>query len=55
MQVLGWSMWFAEYIFLERNWTKDETSLKGQLAYLKEGNNVQDKSPAITSGEKSLP
>jgi len=29
--------------------------LKGQPAYLKEGNNVQDKSPAITSGEKPLP
>lgn len=28
LPVIGWSMWFAEYIFLERNWTKDETSLK---------------------------
>lgn len=31
VQVLGWSMWFAEYIFLERNWKKDETSLKVYL------------------------
>lgn len=28
MQVIGWSMWFAEYLFLERNWAKDESSLK---------------------------
>lgn len=28
MQVIGWSMWFSEYLFLERNWAKDESTLK---------------------------
>ena len=28
MQVLGWSMWFSEYLFLERSWAKDENTLK---------------------------
>jgi lysophosphatidic acid acyltransferase/lysophosphatidylinositol acyltransferase len=28
MQVLGWSMWFADFLFLERNWAKDEQTLK---------------------------
>ncbi|KAL5538749.1 hypothetical protein UlMin_044423 [Ulmus minor] len=26
--VLGWSMWFSEYLFLERSWAKDENTLK---------------------------
>lgn len=34
LPVLGWSMWFAEYIFLERNWKKDETSLKSNFKHL---------------------
>ncbi|CAJ1955636.1 unnamed protein product [Sphenostylis stenocarpa] len=34
LPVLGWSMWFAEYIFLERNWTKDEISLKSGFKHL---------------------
>ncbi|KAM1415456.1 hypothetical protein ACFX2I_007104 [Malus domestica] len=25
---IGWSMWFSEYVFLERQWTKDENTLK---------------------------
>ncbi|KEH21250.1 1-acyl-sn-glycerol-3-phosphate acyltransferase, putative [Medicago truncatula] len=25
----GWSMWFADFLFLERNWAKDELTLKG--------------------------
>ncbi|WJX48140.1 1-acyl-sn-glycerol-3-phosphate acyltransferase [Trifolium repens] len=28
LPVLGWSMWFADFLFLERNWTKDEQTLK---------------------------
>jgi len=28
LQVIGWSMWFAEYLFLERSWAKDENTLK---------------------------
>lgn len=31
MQVLGWSMWFSDYLFLERNWAKDEAALKVYL------------------------
>ncbi|XP_061337941.1 1-acyl-sn-glycerol-3-phosphate acyltransferase 3-like [Gastrolobium bilobum] len=27
LPVLGWSMWFAEFLFLERNWAKDEAAL----------------------------
>ncbi|KAL4576902.1 hypothetical protein LXL04_013003 [Taraxacum kok-saghyz] len=27
LPVIGWSMWFTEYIFLERNWSKDENIL----------------------------
>ncbi|KAF3620682.1 putative polyadenylate-binding protein RBP47B'-like isoform X1 [Capsicum annuum] len=27
-KVLGWSMWFAGYISLERSWAKDEHTLK---------------------------
>nr|GMD26660.1 pre-mRNA-processing-splicing factor 8A [Ipomoea batatas] len=27
-QVIGWSMWFSEYLFLERSWAKDENTLK---------------------------
>ncbi|GJV32249.1 RNA-directed DNA polymerase, eukaryota [Tanacetum coccineum] len=26
-QVIGWSMWFSEYLFLERSWAKDERFL----------------------------
>ncbi|CAL5093350.1 unnamed protein product [Urochloa decumbens] len=29
LPVIGWSMWFAEYLFLERSWAKDEKTLKG--------------------------
>ncbi|KAK2439211.1 1-acyl-sn-glycerol-3-phosphate acyltransferase [Trifolium repens] len=28
LPVLGWSMWFADFLFLERNWAKDEQTLK---------------------------
>ncbi|CAI0377081.1 unnamed protein product [Linum tenue] len=28
LPVIGWSMWFSEYLFLERNWAKDESTLK---------------------------
>lgn len=28
LQVIGWSMWFSDYIFLERSWAKDETTLE---------------------------
>ncbi|WCJ36903.1 1-acyl-sn-glycerol-3-phosphate acyltransferase 3 [Euphorbia peplus] len=28
LPILGWSMWFSDYVFLERSWAKDETTLK---------------------------
>ncbi|KAL0371117.1 UNVERIFIED_CONTAM: 1-acyl-sn-glycerol-3-phosphate acyltransferase 2 [Sesamum angustifolium] len=34
LPVIGWSMWFSDYIFLERNWAKDENTLKSGLAAL---------------------
>ncbi|GJN25625.1 hypothetical protein PR202_gb13473 [Eleusine coracana subsp. coracana] len=36
LPVIGWSMWFAEYLFLERNWAKDEKTLKWGLQRLKD-------------------
>ncbi|KAK4492392.1 hypothetical protein RD792_003197 [Penstemon davidsonii] len=27
LPVVGWSMWFSGYIFLERNWSKDENTM----------------------------
>ncbi|XP_051138946.1 1-acyl-sn-glycerol-3-phosphate acyltransferase 2-like isoform X2 [Andrographis paniculata] len=35
-QVLGWSMWFSEYLFLERSWAKDEHTLKLGLQRLRD-------------------
>ncbi|XP_058072313.1 1-acyl-sn-glycerol-3-phosphate acyltransferase PLS1-like isoform X4 [Magnolia sinica] len=35
MQVIGWSMWFSDYVFLERSWAKDESTLKSGLQQLK--------------------
>ncbi|CAN6440507.1 unnamed protein product [Victoria cruziana] len=36
LPVLGWSMWFSEYLFLERSWAKDENTLKFGLQRLKD-------------------
>ncbi|PVH62983.1 hypothetical protein PAHAL_3G446500 [Panicum hallii] len=35
-EVIGWSMWFAEYLFLERSWAKDENTLKWGLKRLQD-------------------
>ncbi|PSR90200.1 1-acyl-sn-glycerol-3-phosphate acyltransferase [Actinidia chinensis var. chinensis] len=35
LPVLGWSMWFSDYVFLERNWAKDEETLKSGFLHLK--------------------
>lgn len=35
LPVMGWSMWFSEYIFLERSWAKDEETLKASFQSLK--------------------
>ncbi|TXG70464.1 hypothetical protein EZV62_005399 [Acer yangbiense] len=34
LPVIGWSMWFSEYLFLERSWAKDENTLKVWLTSL---------------------
>nr|ABM92334.2 1-acylglycerol-3-phosphate acyltransferase [Brassica juncea] len=34
LPVIGWSMWFSEYLFLERNWAKDESTLQSGLQRL---------------------
>lgn len=31
LPVIGWSMWFSEYVFLARNWTVDEQTLKVRI------------------------
>ncbi|XP_072979244.1 1-acyl-sn-glycerol-3-phosphate acyltransferase PLS1-like [Typha angustifolia] len=36
LPVIGWSMWFTEYLFLERSWAKDENTLKFGLQRLKD-------------------
>jgi lysophosphatidic acid acyltransferase/lysophosphatidylinositol acyltransferase len=36
LPVIGWSMWFSEYLFLERSWAKDEGTLKKGLQRLKD-------------------
>ncbi|KAH9678844.1 1-acyl-sn-glycerol-3-phosphate acyltransferase 2 [Citrus sinensis] len=36
LPVIGWSMWFSEYLFLERNWVKDESTLKSGLQRLRD-------------------
>ncbi|GMJ14820.1 lysophosphatidyl acyltransferase 2 [Hibiscus trionum] len=36
LPVIGWSMWFSEYLFLERSWAKDESTLKEGLRRLKD-------------------
>lgn len=34
LPVIGWSMWFSDYIFLERSWAKDETTLESSFQSL---------------------
>lgn len=36
LPVIGWSMWFTEYLFLERNWARDESTLKSGLQRLQD-------------------
>ncbi|GJY55577.1 1-acyl-sn-glycerol-3-phosphate acyltransferase 2-like protein [Tanacetum coccineum] len=36
LPVIGWSMWFSEYLFLERSWAKDESTIKVGLQRLKD-------------------
>eukprot|EP00271_Cylindrocystis_brebissonii_P008052 TRINITY_DN2207_c0_g3_i1.p1 TRINITY_DN2207_c0_g3~~TRINITY_DN2207_c0_g3_i1.p1 ORF type:complete len:395 (+),score=46.76 TRINITY_DN2207_c0_g3_i1:421-1605(+) len=34
LPVIGWSMWFSEYIFLDRNWEKDRIKLERSFTRL---------------------
>ncbi|XP_038878425.1 1-acyl-sn-glycerol-3-phosphate acyltransferase 2 isoform X2 [Benincasa hispida] len=34
LPVIGWSMWFSDYIFLERSWAKDESTLESSFQSL---------------------
>ncbi|KAK9069220.1 hypothetical protein SSX86_013337 [Deinandra increscens subsp. villosa] len=36
LPVIGWSMWFSEYLFLERKWAKDESTIKAGLQRLED-------------------
>ncbi|XP_062003651.1 1-acyl-sn-glycerol-3-phosphate acyltransferase 2 [Rosa rugosa] len=36
LPVIGWSMWFSEYLFLERSWAKDEGTIKSGIQRLKD-------------------
>ncbi|KAG4163675.1 hypothetical protein ERO13_D01G186600v2 [Gossypium hirsutum] len=36
LPVIGWSMWFSEYLFLERSWAKDENTIKAGLQRLRD-------------------
>nr|ALM22869.1 microsomal lysophosphatidic acid acyltransferase 2a [Cuphea avigera var. pulcherrima] len=36
LPVFGWSLWFSEYLFLERNWAKDKKTLKSHIERLKD-------------------
>ncbi|KAL1197995.1 1-acyl-sn-glycerol-3-phosphate acyltransferase 3 [Cardamine amara subsp. amara] len=36
LPIIGWSMWFSDYIFLERNWAKDENTLKAGFKRLED-------------------
>ncbi|KAF8090793.1 hypothetical protein N665_0467s0022 [Sinapis alba] len=36
LPIIGWSMWFSEYIFVEKNWAKDENNLKAGFNQLKD-------------------
>ncbi|MQL78796.1 hypothetical protein Taro_011215, partial [Colocasia esculenta] len=36
LPVLGWAMWFSEYLFLERSWDKDQKTLESGLQQLKD-------------------
>lgn len=36
LPVIGWSMWFSEYLFLERSWARDESTLKLGLQQLRD-------------------
>ncbi|XP_002268451.2 1-acyl-sn-glycerol-3-phosphate acyltransferase PLS1 isoform X1 [Vitis vinifera] len=36
LPIIGWSMWFSDYVFVERSWAKDERTLKWGLERLED-------------------
>ncbi|XP_050220644.1 1-acyl-sn-glycerol-3-phosphate acyltransferase 3 [Mercurialis annua] len=36
LPIIGWSMWFSDYLFLERSWAEDETTLKSGFQRLED-------------------
>ncbi|KAF3452546.1 hypothetical protein FNV43_RR02979 [Rhamnella rubrinervis] len=36
LPIIGWSMWFSDYVFLERSWVKDERTLKSGFRRLED-------------------
>ncbi|GKU94050.1 hypothetical protein SLEP1_g7587 [Rubroshorea leprosula] len=36
LPIIGWSMWFSDYVFLERSWAKDEETLKSGFKRLED-------------------
>lgn len=40
MQVIGWSMWFSGYVFVERIWVKDERTLQVSFNAFEENMNA---------------
>ncbi|XP_011006208.1 PREDICTED: 1-acyl-sn-glycerol-3-phosphate acyltransferase 3 isoform X2 [Populus euphratica] len=36
LPVIGWSMWFSDYVFLERSWGKDERTLQSGFEWLED-------------------
>ncbi|GMN26371.1 hypothetical protein TIFTF001_001270 [Ficus carica] len=36
LPIIGWSMWFSDYVFLERKWAKDEGTLKSGFRRLED-------------------
>lgn len=41
LQVIGWSMWFSDYVFLERSWDKDKEILNVYIS------NIYTYSPTV--------
>ncbi|XP_011006209.1 PREDICTED: 1-acyl-sn-glycerol-3-phosphate acyltransferase 3 isoform X3 [Populus euphratica] len=36
LPIIGWSMWFSDYVFLERSWGKDERTLQSGFEWLED-------------------
>ncbi|KAF5725485.1 putative lysophosphatidic acid acyltransferase [Tripterygium wilfordii] len=36
LPIIGWSMWFSDYVFVERSWAKDQSTLKSGFERLED-------------------